>query len=63
MTPEQLQNFMDKFQLSRHDLAKLVAVTKPAVDHWIVGRRDIPAMVAKLLLFLDKYPALIGVYK
>lgn len=56
MTPRELEKFMAKHRLSDHEFADIIGVTKPAIDHWIAGRRSIPATTARLIRYFDKHP-------
>lgn len=58
MTPEELNQFLGRHQMSTDDLAGILGVTKPAVDHWVTRRRKVPVTVAKVLRLFEKYPQL-----
>lgn len=56
MTSEQLKNFLRKHKLSNDQFAELLGITKPAVDHWLTGRRSVPMTTVKLLKYFDAHP-------
>lgn len=59
MTVEELKGFMIKHKMNAMDLAKLLGLTRPAVDHWVQGRRAVPGPAAKLMRVVDQYPQMI----
>jgi transcriptional regulator with XRE-family HTH domain len=62
MRVEELRKFLDRHGLSQRELSELIGVTKPAVDHWLSGRRDVPKPMAKLIRYFDREPAAMARY-
>lgn len=60
MTPDELQQWLNFFDMSEQELAETLEITKPAVDHWLSGRREMPSTTVRLLKFFLKHPTLIG---
>lgn len=60
MTPDELRQWLEFFDMSEQELAETIEVTKPAVDHWLAGRREMPSTTVRLLKFFLKHPTLIG---
>lgn len=58
MTPEKLEQFLVRHDLSNAEFARLLGVTGPAVDHWLLGRRAIPLTTVRLLKLFDRKPEL-----
>ena len=54
-----INDFATQFQLTEKALAEMIGVTRQAIDHWRLGRRDIPASVRKMLAICVKYPGLV----
>jgi plasmid maintenance system antidote protein VapI len=63
MTAQELEDFLIKYDMSNFDLAKLLSITKPAVDHWLVKRRKIPPTAAKLIKVFDEFPDMMELFK
>lgn len=59
-TPKTLESWLEYFDMSEHELAELLGVTKPAVDHWLTGRREVPPTVQKLLNYFLSHPDRLG---
>ena len=59
MTPQELNEFLKKHELTDVSFAKIISVTVPAIHHWQTGRRRIPDTVAKMIKCFDKYPGLL----
>lgn len=60
MTSDELKQFLDHFGMSETELAETLSVTKPAVDHWLTGRRDVPPTTVRLLRYFLKHPTRLG---
>lgn len=58
MTPNDIKAFMERHGLSISELAEILGVQRPAVDHWLKGRRQVGLTVARLLRLFDRNPAL-----
>jgi DNA-binding transcriptional regulator YiaG len=58
VTNESLLTFLDYHGLSDKEFANLIGVTRPAVAHWISGKRKVPNTVAKLIRFFNNKPEL-----
>lgn len=58
----ELEHFMNRYNLGPHQLAEAVGVTKPAVDHWLTGRRAVPMPVVKMLRFFEAQPKAISYF-
>lgn len=58
MTPEKLEQFLVRHDLTNAQFARLLGVTPPAVDHWLLGRRAVPLTTVRLLRLFDRRPEL-----
>jgi len=58
MSVDELKTFMTKHNLGAIELAQLLGITRPAVDHWLTGRREVPPPAAKLMRVVEQYPQL-----
>lgn len=58
MTVEELRAFMLKNNLGAVELAQMLGLTRPAVDHWLTERRRVPPPAIKLMRVLEHYPQL-----
>ena len=56
MTPDQLNKFMKKYELSANDMADTLGVTYGAIKHWQEGRRKIPETIARLVRWFGDSP-------
>lgn len=56
MTTEEFRDWLKQHKMSAEYLSRVLEVTKPCVDHWITGRREVPATTVKLLRFFDDRP-------
>ena len=59
----ELKELMIKNNLNAVDIAVAFGVTKGAVEHWILGRREVPGPALKLIKLLMTYPQLINYVK
>ena len=62
MTSDELNQFLDHFGMNADELAETLSITKPAVDHWLSGRREVPATTVRLLQYWLKHPTRIGAF-
>lgn len=58
MNKTELKTFMDRHELGRSDVAKLIGVSEMAVNHWIFGNRAISLQTSRILKLFDKKPEL-----
>lgn len=63
MTSAQLAAFMERHKLGSLELARIIGISRPGVDHWLTGRRSIAKPYARLMRLFDKYPQLMSEFK
>lgn len=56
MHPEELESFLDKYDIDDKRFAELLGVTEQAVKSWLHGKRKVPPTTAKLVRFFDNQP-------
>lgn len=56
MTPNELNDFLADFDFTNEDFAEMIGVTEACVDHWLHGRRKIPATTVRLIRFFVAKP-------
>lgn len=56
MTPQELEKFLEKHDLTDSEFATLVGVSDQAVKAWLLGNRKISMTTQKLIRYFDKYP-------
>lgn len=57
MPSEELEKFLEKFDLTNESFAEIIGVTHECVDHWLAERRKIPPTTAKLVRFFENQPS------
>jgi len=60
MTPKELENCLEKLDISNEEFAQVLDVSKAAVRSWLVGDRKVPATVAKLVKFFNNFPKMLS---
>lgn len=63
MTPSELDLFLKKNGLEADEFAKLIGLTRVAVDHWLTGRRAIAKPYGRLVRMFDRHPELMREFK
>ena len=53
MTPEQLKQWMKKFECNQVQLGKALGLTKPCISRWLSGQRKIPSFLIYALEWID----------
>lgn len=56
MTAEELEAFLEKYDLSDREFASMLGVTDQAVTHWVQNRRSISPIAVKLIRYFEKNP-------
>lgn len=56
LTPAELESFLIRHDLTNSQFAEVLGVSRPAVDHWLIGRRNVPPTVVKLVDYFDRKP-------
>ncbi len=62
MDPEELETFLEKYDLKDEDFAELIDVDWQTVKAWLKGTRKINATTARLVRFFDNQPRLFKIY-
>lgn len=63
MTAKELEEFMERHEMTAPDIADVLGVTLGAIHHWLVGRRAISLTVSRCLKLFDKHPQLIKEFR
>ena len=58
-SPKELQQFMNHFGISKKEFAEIIGVTEPAVDLWLLGKRNVSVTLTRLITMFTKYPKLL----
>lgn len=56
MTKKELDSLLEFWGFSNQEFADLLGVTRPAVDHWVTGRREVPPTTVRLLRLFYAQP-------
>ena len=63
MEPEELENFLQKNDLTNIEFAEVIGVSEQAVRAWLVNSRKIPPTTALLIRFFNNNPGSIERFK
>ena len=63
MNAEELVNIMAKHDMTAVDLSKSIGVSRQAVNNWVLERRSIPELVARMLRMFDHDPKTMDTFK
>lgn len=63
MNADQLHQFMRMNGLYSQTMSQLLGVTRPCVDHWLSGRRQMPQTTGMLIKLFIKYPWLMNEFR
>lgn len=55
----EIKAFMIKHNLTKGQFADLMGFTRPAAHHWVLGQREVPEVVLRVMKMIDKYPGLL----
>lgn len=63
LTPNRLQQILDRLGLSRGGFALLLGATRKSGENWTEPGRKVPPMVGTIAELLDRRPELVGVLR